>query len=65
MVVYGGYQQLRDALSICLNERREPEAMGLFAKPVEVEFLATLLLLRDTFGKRTTNLYASLISKIM
>ena len=46
--VYDGYQQLLVALSVALNERREPEAMGLFAALAE-EFLATLLLLRDIF----------------
>ena len=47
--VYDGYQQLLVALSVALNERREPEAMGLFAVLAEEEFLATLLLLRDIF----------------
>ena len=48
--VYNGYKQLLGALSICLNERRKPEAMGLFAALVDDEFLATLLLLRDVFA---------------
>ena len=47
--VYDGYQQLLVTLSVALNERWEPEAMGLFAALAEEEFLATLLLLRDTF----------------
>jgi len=47
--VHDGYQQLLGALSVCLNERREPEAMGLFAALIEDEFIATLLLLRDGF----------------
>ena len=38
-----GYQQLLVALSVALNERREPEAMRLFAALAEEEFLATLL----------------------
>ena len=46
--VYDGYQQLLVALSVALNERWEPEAVGLFAAKEE-EFLATLLLLRDIF----------------
>ena len=44
--VYDGYQQLLVALSVALNERWEPEAVGLFAALAEEEFLATLLLLR-------------------
>ena len=47
--VYDDYQQLLVTLSVALNERREPEAMGLFAALGEAEFLATLLLLRDIF----------------
>ena len=45
--VYDGYQQLLVTLSVALNERWEPEAMGLFAALVKEEFLATLLLLMD------------------
>ena len=47
--VYDGYQQLLVALSVALNERREPKAIGLFVALAEEEFLATLLLLRDIF----------------
>ena len=45
--VYDGYQQLLVTLSVALNERWEPEAMGLFAALVKEEFFATLLLLMD------------------
>ena len=47
--VYDGYQQLLVALSVALNERREPEAIGLLVALAKEEFLATLLLLRDIF----------------
>ena len=49
MAVYDGCQQLLVNLSVAMNERQEPEAMGLFAALVEEEFLATLLLRRDIF----------------
>ena len=51
--VYDGYQQLLVALSVALNERQGPEAMGLFAVLGEEEFLATLLLLGDIFDAIT------------
>ena len=36
-------------LFVALNERWEPEAMGLFSALAEEEFLATLLLFRNIF----------------
>ena len=46
-VVYDRYQQLLVALSVALNERREPEAMDRFVALAEEELLTTLLLPRD------------------
>ena len=51
--VYDSYQQLLVTLSVALNERWEPEAMGLFAALAEEKFLATLLLLSDIFDAIT------------
>ena len=42
MAVYDGCQQLLVNLSVAMNERQEPEAMGLFAALVEEIYLMQL-----------------------
>ena len=44
-----GYRQFLNALTVCLNQRKEPEALGLFTEMKNEEFISTLLMLRDVF----------------
>jgi len=37
------------ALGVCVNERKEPEATGIFAEITDETFIATILMLRDVF----------------
>ena len=37
------------ALTVCLNKRKEPEALGLFTEIKDEEFTATILMLCDIF----------------
>ena len=45
--LYNGYIQFSSALTVCLNERKEPESLGLFTEIKDEEFTATILMLRD------------------
>ena len=47
--LYNGYKQFLSALAVCLNERQEPEALGLFTEIKGEEFTATILMLRNIF----------------
>ena len=37
------------ALTVCLNKRKEPEALGLFTEIKDEEFTTSILMLRDIF----------------
>ena len=45
--LYNGYIQFLSALTVCLNERKEPESLGLFTEIKDEEFTATILMLPD------------------
>ena len=47
--LYNGYEQFLRALTVCLNERKEPEALGLFTEIKDEEFTTSILMLRDIF----------------
>ena len=47
--LYNGYKQFLSALTVCLNERKEPEALGLFTEIKDEEFTTSILILRDIF----------------
>ena len=45
-----GFQQNLAALSVCVNERKEPDALGVFNEITSPRFMATILMLRDVFS---------------
>ena len=45
-----GYSQILSALTTCVNERKEPDALGIFVEVSSKSFLATILMLRDVFA---------------
>ena len=47
--LYDGYKQFLNALGVCVNERKESEAVGIFSEITDCEFIATILMLRDVF----------------
>ena len=47
--LYNGYKLFLSALIVCLNERKEPEAPGLFTEIKDEEFTASILMLCDVF----------------
>ena len=47
--LYNGYKQFLSASTVCLNVRKEPEALGLFTENKDEEFTATILMFCDVF----------------
>ena len=47
--LYEGYQAQIGALTVCNNERKEPEALGILMVITSEIFIASLLLLHDVF----------------
>ena len=47
---YNGYEQFLNAVATCLDERKEPEDLGLFAELKDQEFTATILILCNIFN---------------
>ena len=47
--MYEGYQAQIGALTVCNNERKEPEALGILMVITSEIFIASLLLLHDVF----------------
>ena len=45
-----GYKQILSALSTCVNERKEPDTLGIFQEISPKRFLATNLILHDVFA---------------
>ena len=45
--LHNGYKQLLSALTVRLNERKEPKALGSFTEIKDEEFTATILMLRE------------------
>ena len=45
-----GYKQMLSTLSTCVNERKEPDALGIFQEISSKRFLATILMLCDVFA---------------
>ena len=45
-----GYKQILPALSTCVDERKERDALGIFQEISSKRFLATTLMLRDVFA---------------
>ena len=45
--LHDGYKQLLSALTVRLNERKEPKALGSFTEIKDEEFTATILMLRE------------------
>ena len=45
-----GYKQILSALSTCVNERKEPDALSIFQEISSKRFLATILMLHDVFA---------------
>ena len=47
--LYEGYVAQIGALTVCYNNRKEPEALGIFMAITSETFIASLLILRDVF----------------
>ena len=47
--ICNGYKQYLAALSVCVNEQIEPDAMGIFEQLSSPQFISTILVLRDVF----------------
>ena len=47
--LYESYQAQIGALTVCYNERKEPEGLGIFMVITSEIFIASLLMLRDVF----------------
>ena len=47
--LYEGYQAQIGALTVCYNEKMEPEALGIFMAITSEIFIASLLMLHDVF----------------
>ena len=45
-----GYEQILSTLSICVNERKEPDALGIVQEISSKRYLATILMLPDVFA---------------
>lgn len=46
---FKGYRHFLNALTSCYNERKEPEALGLFIQATSMENVATILMLLEVF----------------
>ena len=49
--ICNGFTQIVSALATCVNERKEPDALGIFVEITSPKFLATILILRDIFAR--------------
>ena len=49
--ICNGFKQIVSALATCVNERKEPDALGIFVEITSPKFLATILILRDIFAR--------------